>query len=261
MIVVTLGTILLFGIPLFLGPFYPADHFSDLISDLGSRCGTPFFILLLGLFGLAYAWKEKKNVPFYLFLPLVVIVYIFNRHYGFLLSMVAIYFAAKGLLNLFSGVWSLKTLKHFTLLIILLGLLFSIITYNSRINLIGPTENDKEVLTWVKENIPNDPQYQTVFSLPENSYYVRYFAQRQPFYDYHRYREEQNKVNITGTLLTSSYISTIFPLLENNGLGIIYITAAQRNEYSEEQGLLFVLKNERFKIVHSHEEDQVWVFN
>ena len=33
-----------------------------------------------------------------------------------------------------------------------------------------------------------------------------------------------------------------------------------KEQLSEEIGLLFLLKNERFKIVHSHEDTEVWVF-
>ena len=33
-----------------------------------------------------------------------------------------------------------------------------------------------------------------------------------------------------------------------------------REQSSEVIGLLFLLKNERFKIVHSHEDTEVWVF-
>ncbi|MFA6461367.1 MAG: hypothetical protein WCV90_03805 [Candidatus Woesearchaeota archaeon] len=258
---VTLLGLFLFNAPLSLGPFYPGNSVSELISDLGSLSGVPFFVFLLGLFGAGSVWKDRNILWMYSFLPLTILLYILNSHYIFLLSLTLIFFAAQGYQKIFSNFWSLETLRKFTLMLVLLGLLFSIISFTNRLSEVGPSADDREALTWIKENIPEETQNKGIFSLPEESYYIKYFTQIQPFYEYHLYSNFQDRVNITNRILASSYISTTFPLLEDNSLTMIYISSKMRQRYSEEEGLLYVLKNERFKMVHSNDNNQVWMFN
>ncbi|HLD72105.1 MAG TPA: hypothetical protein VJA23_00820, partial [Candidatus Nanoarchaeia archaeon] len=70
-----------------------------------------------------------------------------------------------------------------------------------------------------------------------------------------------NKKELSQRIFSSLYIDELFPLLEQNQISIIYITKEMRSGLSAEQGLLFLLKNERFKIVYSSEDAEVWVFS
>jgi len=245
-------------LPFVLGPFHSQQALTALVSDLGAISGIGFFTLLLAIIGLALTWKNKKYYPIYFFILITIPTYIYNPQTIFYLSLITIFFATVGFIKMFERVWTLAMLKKLTFFILILGLLFSSLTYLDRIDQNEPFQNEVEILKWVKENIPKE---KIIFSSPENSYFVRYFAERQPFYERHKKEHAVMRNNQTKIVLKSTYISTTFPILEKNNISIIYITPRIKLTYPKEQGLLFLLKNERFKLVHSHEGAEVWVFN
>ena len=137
----------------------------------------------------------------------------------------------------------------------LLGIVFSTITFWERSNDYGPTLSDKNALSWIKDNTLSQS---IIFSSPENGEYVAYFAQRKPFYSF----SEKNpaKYALSQEILSSIYIQDLFPILEDQGINIIYINKNLRDRLPQDRGFLFLLKNERFKLVYSNEEAQVWSF-
>ena len=82
--------------------------------------------------------------------------------------------------------------------------------------------------------------------------------QRKPFYSF----SEKNpaKYALSQEILSSIYIQDLFPILEDQGINIIYINKNLRDRLPQDRGFLFLLKNERFKLVYSNEEAQVWSF-
>ncbi|MEK6950434.1 MAG: hypothetical protein AABX13_01795 [Nanoarchaeota archaeon] len=249
-------TIVLLRQPFFIGPFHLENHFSALFSDFGARGGISFFTFLLALIGLALAWKEKRVMPIYAFVPIVVAGYIFNSHTGFYLSLLAVLTGTIGLEAIFSRPWIFPTLKRFTFFLLALGIIFSTISYLDRISAIsavGPTAAEKDALLWMKENTPEEG---LVLTLREESYYVQYFAERTPFAPAHnRYKQA-----ILQEMLSSVYIHELFPLLEEQQINIIYITPEWRRTLPAEQGFLFLLKNERFKLLYAQGGYEVWEY-
>ena len=247
-----------FQIPFVMGPFIEKTKqtlLPNLISDLGGLNGISFFMLLLTFIGVAITWKRKNFYLTYLFLPLVTTAYIYNVQAIFHLTLITIFFASFGLIKLFEQQWTLKELKKITFFILCLGLLFSTITYLDRIDEIGPTNIDAEMLIWIKENVPEN---KIVFTSPSESYYVNYFAERNTFYSPHQ--ESKQLTSDTETILDSTYTKTTFPLLQENNVSLIYLTEEMNLKLPQNEGLLFLLKNERFKIVHSQNKYQVWMY-
>ncbi len=245
---------------LVLGPFHIVHPLTELISDLGGESGIPFFTLLLAFLSVSFSWKEKRYQSAYFPLILVIGAYVLNQHFLFPLLLMIVFFATIGFIHIFESSWALPSLKKFTLLILLLGIAFSLTTYFNRVSEIGPTDTEVQTLKWIGDNYSNNTIHQRVFSAPENSYYIAYFSQLRPLYDYHLTQENKVWVELTKQLIESTYISTTFPLLEMYDVYILYITPEMRKTYLDDQGILFVLKNERFKMVHSQEEVEVWVF-
>lgn len=243
-------------IPFFLGPFHLQQRIPDLISDLGGISGINFFTFLLAFIGLAITWKKKNFYFAYILLPFTIIAYIYNTQAVFHLSLTAVFFATTGFIRLFERKWNLATLKRFTFFLLILGLLFSTLTYLERISDNGPSKSDIQALTWVHNNVPNK---EVVFSSPENSPFISYFSRQEPFYQLHHENERLMK-NLTQKALSSLYIHELFPILEQNNVSIIYINRGMKEQLSKEQGFLFLLKNERFKIIYSHEDSEVWMF-
>ncbi len=254
--ILSIINLLLLKVPFILGPFHLQKILPDLISDLGGLSGINFFTLLLAIIGLMLLWKRKKSYLFYALLILTLIPYWSNTHTIFYLSIILTFFAAQGLLKLFQKQWNLTELKKYTGLVIILGLLFSTATYLERIKDNGPSTEMVKALYWIKTNIPDQ---KIVFSDPQNSNYITYFSGKKPFYTFSE--KDAIKEGLTQKIFSSPYIDELFPLLEQNHISIIYITKDMRAKLSPEQGLLFLLKNERFKIVYSSEDAEVWVFS
>lgn len=247
--------IVLLKAPFVLGPFMIQHQAADFMSDLGSFSGVGFFSLLLALIGLIVSW-EKKNIL--LLVPALLLsttVYFFNTHTGFFLSLVITILAALGLLNLWEQRWKLSFLRHAVLLLLLLGLAFSTVSYLDRISTYSPTKIDQETLNWIRWNTADEA---VVLSAPENSYYISYFAQRQPAFTLHtQYRQQYN---LSESIFGAYYINELFPLLEENEVSIIYVSEDMKKTLPPDQGFLFLLQNERFKLLNSTGEAEVWSF-
>ncbi len=246
---------LFLGQPFILGPFLAHRPAADFISDLGGASGMSFSLFLLALIGIPLTFKRKRFLFGYVFLPLLIPIYLYSSQAIFYLSLLLALFAAASFQEIVESRWILSTLKQFTLLLIVLTLLFSTITYLERITVMGPTAADATALSWIPQHKNREG---VVFSTLEESYYIKYFAQREPFYllpgDYETKERRGQEIS------NSTYISTTFPLLERHNVSIIYITSRMRGDLPEDQGLLFVLKNDRFKMIYSYEGYEVWVF-
>lgn len=250
-----LAHFLFFDTPLLLGPFQEERAIPDLLSDLGGTSGISLFALLLALGGLFHLWKEKRYYFTYLFLPLVIPAYILRTNFIFPITTIILLFSAFGFIKLFERRWNLETIKKFSTLVVILGLLFSTLTYLNRVTEISPTQPEVETLTWIKENIPNENK---VFSSSQNSYYLTYFSEKQPLFPFHQ--PTPKTTDLTKAILTSSYTTDTFPLLEQNHLSVIYLSPQMKQEPAVQQGLALVLKNERFKMVHSSQQAEVWMY-
>jgi len=251
--IIALFNYLVLKIPFILGPFNFQMKIASLISDFGSVSGIKIFTLALALIGLTTTWKKKNFYIFYLFLPLALGAYLLNSQAIFHLSLLTSFFAATGIIKLFQRDWNLISLKKFTFLLLVLGLLFSTITYLDRVKENGPTAGDIESLYWVQQNIPQEGK---VLSLPENTFIINYFSGRETLFK----QKDSSSLDLTYKALASLYITELFPILEEHNISIIYVNKYMKEILPKEQGLLFLLKNERFKLVHSNEDSEVWVF-
>lgn len=245
---------LLLNEALVLGPFHIQNRTADLVSDLGGMSGTGFTVILLSVIGILLLWRSREYRWLYGVLLTLLAAYMYSTQVILYLSVVLTFFAARGFQALLGKRWNQPTLKTFTLLLVILSLCFSTVSYLQRSSALGPSQDDIVALTWIKENIPAE---KSIVALPEQGYYVRYFAQHEPFYEPH----QKEKTRLENTVLNSTYIATTFPLLEQYNVGAVYVTPKWKEQYPADQGgLLFLLKNERFKLGYSFEGYEVWVF-
>ncbi len=237
-----------------LGPFHTQDRLADLVSDLGGISGIGFTVLLLSVIGILLLWRSREQRWRYGVLLVLLAVYIYSTQAILYLSVMLAFFAAVGFRAIFRKKWSQPTLKRFTLLLVLLSICFSTVSYLQRISALGPSQEDIAALTWIKENIPAE---KSIVALPRQGYYIRYFSGHEPFYEPHQREKELWEM----TVLNSTYIGTTFPLFEKQKVGAVYVTPNWKEKYPTNQGgLLFLLKNERFKLGYSSEGHEVWRF-
>lgn len=237
-----------------LGPFHTQDRIADLVSDLGGISGIGFTIILLSFIGIVLFWRHHQYRWLYGLLLALALAYIYSTQVILYLSVVVAFFAAVGFQALFRKKWSQPTLKIFTLLLVLLSICFSTASYLQRISSIGPSQEDITALTWIKENIPAE---KSIVALPGQGYYIRYFSGHEPFYEPH----QREQAGLQNTVLNSTYIGITFPILERHEVGAVYVTPDWKEQYPADQGgLLFLLKNERFKLGYSSGGYEVWKF-
>ena len=254
-VLLLLINIFFLGQQFILGPFHNQQIIADLIADLGGLSGMSFFLLFLAIIGLVVAKKQKTNNGLYLLAAIIIPAYIYSTQVIFPLTIIATIFATIGLLRLFEKKWILDTLRKFTLLLLILSILFSTFTYIDRITLNGPSAEEKGALQWISENIISQT---VIFSTPENGYYIQYFTERPAFTLFHN-KDKINNVD-NKAILDATYVDELFPLLEKNKIEIIYVTSQMKEQLPQDYGLLFLLKNENFKLVYSQGETEVWVF-
>ena len=246
---------LLFKKPFFLGSFHIQQYIPDLISDFGGVSGVSFFVLILGLLGFMITWKKNVFYPTYILLLILSLTYFFNTETIFLFSVILIFFATNGFINMFNNKWALETIKKFTFLLFFLGFLFSFLSYMDRISDFGPFTGAENSLSWIKDNTASDT---IIYSDFKESYYITYFAQRVPFNNFEDQVESQ--LELHHQILSAGYLSDLVPLLEENDLFVLYITPEMKEELSDDYGLLFLLKSEMFKLVYSSKGYEVWVY-
>jgi len=247
--------IIFFQPEFFRGPFHVQQALPDLISDLGGHSGMSLFLVLLAIIGVAFTWKKKNYYKWYLFLPVLLIAYIFSTQTIFYVTLLAVFFATVSFIRLAEDKWQMQFLQDFTIIIIILSLLFSSISFLQRTAENEPSRGDVQVLEWVRENTHSRD---IVFSTAENGPFITYFAHRTPFSQLNEKNRE--KEVITQKILNSTYIGETFPLLERNKIAFVYITPAIRQDYPQDQGLLFLFKNERFKLRYAQEGHEIWEF-
>src|SRR3989344_7538196 len=246
---------LILKIPLSIGPFHAQQKFNDFISDLGSFSGMSIFILLLFVMGLLLTW-EQKDYSIYPLLAVSLTFTLLNTYFIFFLVIIIAFIIVKGGLILWEKKWKLPELKTFTFLLIILGLVFSTITYVDRLSQSGVYSTEVDALTWIEENSPPNA---IILSLPENGETISYFTQRKIFYSFQQNSGLQYLDRIP-LLFQLDYIKDLFPELEKENIHYLYINQKMREDLPAERGLLYLLKNERFKLAYSSKGAEVWIF-
>jgi len=244
---------LIFKIPFVSGPFHQQSVLPDLISDLGGLSGLSLFVIVFSLIGLGIAWKKKYYSLAYLFLPFILFGYILlSTQLIFYLTLILILFSALGFVKVFSKKWKLKRIKYFTILLFILGLLFSTLSYLDRFSELSPTEDAHDALLALEKATVSG---EVIFSDKINAEYITYFAERSPAVSY------KQGESILQNIYNANYIQDLFPILEENEISIIYLTPEMKEDLPSEYGLNLLLKNEKFKLVYSQEDYEVWVYN
>ncbi|MFQ5474392.1 MAG: hypothetical protein ACE5DM_01020, partial [Candidatus Nanoarchaeia archaeon] len=109
------------------------QFFTAISSDLGGLIGFGFVSLLLMFLGLGRLWKNRKQLFIFL-IPASIIasyVYVGEGFFMYLSFFVAIA-AGDGLLLLVERKWHLHLLKGLTLIILVCGIIFSVVSYADR---------------------------------------------------------------------------------------------------------------------------------
>ncbi len=240
--------------PFFRGPFEQENLLENVIVDFGNGTGMSIFFILLACVGLFASWKKEKTRWTYLYAGITLFAALFVQRNVLFLAVVGAFFAMQGFLFFAERKWAISFVKGFTLWVIILGMVLSFLASLPQQAAAEPSWTEVGIFELMRKELPISA---TVFSAPEQSYELKYFAGKNPFVWFHQ--RDQQKESDSRTIMESSYISTTFPLLEKRGLSFLYITPALK-ESLQEAGIVFVVKNERFRLRHSQHGYEVWEF-
>lgn len=256
------------------------NFWQNLVSDFGGLAGISIFVIVLGIIGLYSIWQEKKSYFIYVCLAILIISFYLNNGVIYLLSIIFAYLAACFTYNLIEKNWALKEIKNFTIFLLILGVIFSGLTFVDRIVEYQPEESLIEGLEWLNENYDKSSVFTdssgsevsyTLLSLPENEFYVSYvsiFRAFTPLNEQNINLELRNKIDtflepenvIPGKeIFYLTYPPLLFPVLENNYVRYVLVDQETKRLFNE-KGLLFALRNERFKLIYSDEDFELWEF-
>ncbi len=262
LIVVLLPTLFLpqpFFVPYRIFPF----TINNLISDFGSVSGLSlFFIILLGI-GAVYAWREKKQYGL-LFLLCMLIAPMLIVHPPLLIyfAFASTLFVGCALARFKESVWHFRIVGRITLFVIILGLLFSSLSYANRMKDFPPSPDLVHGLDFLHDYSTADA---VVLSVPEMGYFIEYFADRAAFIDEALpppvFSQRRADAEI---IFQSRNLDQTKSLLLEHSITHLVITREMKEGgvwNDPEQGLLFVLRDsETFKNVYVAPYLEIWEF-
>ena len=240
------------------------DVLTEVISDIGGMFGIGIFYFILAIIGIIATWNDKKRYyPFYMILILLGAAFYFAGSYvmvymNFYLSI----FAALGFIKIKEINWQMKMVKNLTFIIIVCGLLFSMISFSTRIADLPPYSRTFTSLQWLKENSKEE----FVASHYLNGYFIEYIAERPVLIDGYSISAE----DLSGrqadlySLFHATELNRAEDIMKRYGIRYVMVTSDMKQGIVWErpdEGLLYLFRNnETFKNVYSSKEIEIWKY-
>lgn len=242
------------------------------ISDLGSISGYGLFYFLLSLIGAVMLWKKRHWYwHIYMSFAFLVIYVLFFSVPRILLHFVMVLFTVYAISIIINRSWRLELIQKLTLFILLLGLMFSCLSYIDRVSVTEPTPETIKaygVINTIDFSANNDinnlenieinnsiPQQSSIFINPNMAEITKYYTNKTVlFSSFETYNEDE-----FNSILNSRNLRLTTRLLEENNVKIIVITENDKNLYGQEIGLKFLLDNSKtFKSIYQSSEIEIW---
>ncbi len=234
---------------------------NSFLADFGGVSGLSLFYLLLFCTGLVIAWREKKEyAPLYLALALLVPALFWYPHLLVYSTFIGAVFAGRALSYFKEMAWHFRSVGRVTLFVIILGLLFSSLSYANRLQRFPPTDDQISGLAFLDEYAQPDS---IVLSVPAMGYLIEYFVQRPALLD-----EAlpvplfQRRLQDAQTIFHSRNPDITKALLIKHQITFIVITDDMKKGgvwEGQDDGLLFVLRDsETFKNIYAAPSLEIW---
>jgi len=219
------------------------------------------FVLALACIGFMRVYR-KSHLLFMAFLLAVPLVSFFFPEWRLyanveiaVLSSLAIWYIAQ-------RKFTLSAIRDFSLILILCGVLFGSVSYADRLILFPPDTSLVDSLSWANENLPLNA---VILSHPDNGFWIRQIAKRQPVVDalmvgskHQKLHQDVHEVWYSWDLTKTKEILTS---LEVTHILVTHEMLEESVWIKPEQGLHFLFKNiETFKKLHQVNTTEVWQY-
>ena len=250
-----------FGLPQIL-PYYQQNMLTSFISNLGAVLGFGIFYTLLAPIGLILTWREKKrHFGFFITLISLSILSFLYHDIIIFLNLQICYLAALAFNKIILMKWKLNLIKNLTIIVIIIGLSFSILTFTVRIVNLGPTPEVVKALTFLQ-----DKSEGKVLSSQNYGLWIQYFAEKGTVIDTNPSYLQNNTqlINQSYEAFNSFTLQKTKPILNDLNVSYILITGEMKSGlvWTEPNvGLLFLLQdNETFKSIYSTKDVEIWKY-
>ncbi|MFC2136196.1 hypothetical protein ACFLTH_16390 [Bacteroidota bacterium] len=233
--------------------------FVDFFTSFGAQSGIAFFYLFLGVLGLFTIWRRKSAYNYFLISFMVIFIFsLFNLAGRIALNFYLCVLSGMLIWFLIERKWAIDTIKKFTLLLILCGVIFSTSLY---IDQLIQSEPGAELVSALSELKNQDEG--TVLTHQSYGYLVEYFADKKSFLDDSspNYENYVYLKIIEHRIFDSRNLDETEFLLKENNIKYLVVTPAMKKGLvwkRESEGLLFLIENtEAFNILHSN--NGLWI--
>tara|TARA_Y100000310_G_C20652846_1_gene800397 strand:+ start:563 stop:1960 length:1398 start_codon:yes stop_codon:yes gene_type:complete len=260
---VVLLSFLLYGDPIV---YREPVQFVDLVSDFGGDFGFAFFTLILAFLGFIVLWTHKYHYFFfYLLFGFLVFFMLFYTWVLFYFSFFIAIVAAIGFKDFLDRKWESPLVKYFTLLLLLLGVVFSGLSYLERVDEVGPTPQTVKTL----ETLENLPHYEgeIIFSHIDGGNWVAYYTGRKNFVDtnYLNAPNVYTRLEDHDTILYSGKHNVVNDILKGENVRYIFLDEKIIEELLDKGGVgilrVFNLDPETYTLIYDGETEQIWGVN
>jgi len=232
------------------------------ISDLGGFIGLGIFTLILGIIGLIMAWKYKKYLKnIYILILLLFFIGFYLNYANIYLNLIFSIFAGIAISHIIKRRWEVKSLKNLTLIVLICGLLFSTISYTTRISISEPTKDIQNALEWLRSNSKKN---ELILSHYSKGFWIEYLANRKALTDnLFNYKNMKQKLQDSNDILSSRNLDTTKRLMNKYNIKYIFIDPQMKNGqvWNKKQGLLYCLgNNETFKSIYNKKGVEIWEY-
>ena len=246
-----------YGLPIDIGAV-GMNFFETNITDLGGLIGFSVFTLFSALVGILISWKDKSKLAFvyiaiFMLFGLSFLTSTANYYLNFFLAVFGgLFFYRITTMN-----WENNLIRNLTILLLLYGFLFSVVSYVPRVSSLMPNDEIAEGLSWLGDVSEDD---YVVFSYPESGFWIEYFSRRKVILD--SLTKYGNEVNDTQRILNSRSLRETKTLLDKYDVSYVYIDNNLKQMIGENNGLLFLLRNnETFKMRYNNPYVSIWKYH
>ena len=233
------------------------------LSSLGSLVGFDIFMLFLAVMGFFYTWGRKQRLMgLYLsLLILLIAAYTQGTDFNIYANLIFSFFAGIAFYRLVLMRWDLEFIEKLTILLIILGLVFSGLSYVNRISSLQPDDGLLDSLAWLKEH---SEKGSIILCPPQYGYWVEFGSERKVILDSapELIKDSEIRFKDLNELFFSKELEITRDIIEKYNISYLIVDNEMKNGliWSEnDEGLLFLLRNnETFKKEYSHIGIDIW---
>ena len=234
---------------------------NGVLADIGPLGGISIFALILAVMGWGHNWRKNKKALAVLFLVLIITIF-YARASFFLFPLIAI-LSASGLTILLSKQWSINSLKTFTVLIFLLGILFSVISYETSALTENPTAKIVQGLEFLKESSSETDLVLTHYS---RGLWVEVFANRSVLLDsnFGGITDYEERLKDMESVFHTYDMRIVREILNKHNIKYVVVDSELYEglvwEKSDQELLHLMTDKDTFNKIYSNSEITIWEF-